>query len=201
MSSVIDICNLALANLGDEATVSSISPPDGSIQAAHCARFYPIARDQLLEMHAWSFAVTRVQLAETGTPPDQWTYQYALPASCIKVLKILPDGVTTDQDSEPFEMETLSDGTRVILTDAELATARYIKQVTDPSKFTPLFTSSLSWLLASFLCGPIAKDMGKKEAAYKTFMIEFARAAASDSGNVRRDPRQLFTPSSISARN
>ena len=57
MASEVDICNLALGHLGDNATVSSISPPEGSAQAEHCARFYPIARDALLEMHNWNFAM------------------------------------------------------------------------------------------------------------------------------------------------
>lgn len=201
MSSSIDICNLALAHIGDEASVSAISPPDGSIQASHCARFYPIARDQLLEMHAWSFAVTRVTLAATGTPPDQWAYQYAFPANALKILKVLPEGVATDEESEDFELETLSDGTRVILTNAELATARYIKQVTDTTKFTPLFVSALSWSLASMLCGPITKDLAKKEGAYKTFLVEFGRAAASDANSGRHDLRKSYNPTSVSARN
>ena len=50
MSTPVDICNLALARLGDEANVQSISPPDGSTQAALCAQFYPIARDTALTM-------------------------------------------------------------------------------------------------------------------------------------------------------
>ncbi len=50
MPSVVDLCNLALAYLGDDATVASIDPPEGSAQAEHCQRFYPIARDTLLQM-------------------------------------------------------------------------------------------------------------------------------------------------------
>ena len=50
MASEVDICNLALGHLGDNATVASLNPPEGSVQAQHCARFYPIARDALLEM-------------------------------------------------------------------------------------------------------------------------------------------------------
>ena len=56
MASVVDICNLALAHIGDDATVSSIDPPEGSAQAEHCKRFYAIARDTMLQMHNWNFA-------------------------------------------------------------------------------------------------------------------------------------------------
>ena len=48
MPSEVDICNLALGHLGDSATVATIDPPEGSAQAEHCARFYPIARDARL---------------------------------------------------------------------------------------------------------------------------------------------------------
>jgi hypothetical protein len=52
MSSVIDICNLALSHIGQAADVSSIDPPENSIEAEYCARFYPMARDTLLEAYA-----------------------------------------------------------------------------------------------------------------------------------------------------
>lgn len=63
MASEVEISNLALSRIGDSATVSSINPPEGSAQAEHCQRFYPIARNSLLEMHAWSFCDRRIQLA------------------------------------------------------------------------------------------------------------------------------------------
>ena len=36
MASDVQICNIALAHLGDTATVASINPPEGSAQAEHC---------------------------------------------------------------------------------------------------------------------------------------------------------------------
>ena len=56
MATEVDICNLALAHLGDDATIASINPPEGSAQAEKAARFYPIARNTLLELHSWNFA-------------------------------------------------------------------------------------------------------------------------------------------------
>ena len=62
MSSVVDICNIALSRLGDRATVTSIDPPEGSAQADHCRRFYPIALKTILATYNWSFATTRKEL-------------------------------------------------------------------------------------------------------------------------------------------
>jgi hypothetical protein len=76
-TSEVDICNLALANIGETAKVTSIDPVDGSAQAALCARFYPLARDSLLEMGTWSFAVERKTLTPTTNTRTEW--EYALP--------------------------------------------------------------------------------------------------------------------------
>ena len=96
MASVVDICNLALAHLGDEATVSSIDPPEGSAQAEHCARFYPIARDSALEGHDWNFATTRGVLALVGSAWPSWAYCYELPATCVRAISVLPPGALDD---------------------------------------------------------------------------------------------------------
>ena len=78
MASVVDLCNLSLARLGDEANVVSIEPPDGSAQAAHCARFLPMVRDSLLQAHAWGFALRREALLRVGTevPYLEWIMEY-----------------------------------------------------------------------------------------------------------------------------
>lgn len=96
MASDVDICNLALAHLGDEATVSSIDPPEGSAQAEHCARFYPMARDTVLEAHDWNFATTRGVLALVGSAWPSWAFCYELPSACVRAISVLPPGALDD---------------------------------------------------------------------------------------------------------
>ena len=96
MASEVDICNLALGHLGDAATVSSLNPPEGSAQAEHCARFYPIARDSLLELHAWNFSTTRVALASLGSDWPEWQYCYACPTDAVNLLAVLGPSVSDD---------------------------------------------------------------------------------------------------------
>lgn len=100
--SEVTICNLALSYLGDTATVASISPPDSSVQAQLCSRFYWVARNALLEMAAWGFATQRAQLAllwdtqaegwmpPVGWVPQTWRFGYALPSDVINALAVLP---------------------------------------------------------------------------------------------------------------
>lgn len=109
--SVVTICNLALGHLGDTAQVTSITPPDGSVQAQLCSRFYWVARNALLEMAAWGFATRRIQLAKVSNPTvntitdedgstqtscGTWRFAYALPAGTINILAVIPWDASND---------------------------------------------------------------------------------------------------------
>lgn len=218
MASEVQICNVALSHLGDTATVASLNPPEGSAQAEHCARFYPFARDTLLEMHNWSFATKRVVLPLLNVINGQWLYTYQLPSDNINIISVLsseaPDDYSalsympTDTGYQPFFMappamsytpqrysiEMLSTGQQVICTNQENALLRYTYRVTDTTKFSPLFTMALSWLLSSMLSGPVIKgDAGAAEGkrCYDMFMRHFVEATQSDA--VQRDikPNQV----------
>jgi hypothetical protein len=201
VSSEIDICNLALAHLGDTATVSSIDPPEGSAQAEHCARFYPIARDSLLEMHPWSFATKRALLALTTSPSWNWMFAYAQPNDALNLLSVLPDLASSDDPTQEFDSEVDDSGNEIILTNQETASLIYSCRITDPTKFSPLFTDALGWLLASHLAGPILKgDAGAAMAkqCLSMFAAILSKATASDSNQRKRRPDH--TPAFIAAR-
>lgn len=209
MASEVDICNLALGHLGDSATVSSIDPPEGSAQAEHCARFYPIARDSLLELHSWGFSATRMTLALLGSGWPEWAYCYASPGDAVGILSILADDATDDysvgsnygftQSGVPiigsgaytpqtFSQETLEDGSVVIYTNQVNAVCRYTRTITDTTVFSPLFVDALAWYLASYLAGPIIKgEMGAAEAkrCMTMFSAVFGRASTSDANSRR----------------
>lgn len=166
MASVAQICNMALSHLGSDARVASISPPDGSVEAGHCATFYDLARTEMLEPSSWAFSLKRAPLAQVSNPSATWTHAYALPADCQRALRVLrPSAALTvftqdaerdlrrdDCDSADFEIEA-----KVLLTNEPDATLVYVHDVVDTTKFPASFTSALSYLLASYLAGPIIK--------------------------------------------
>lgn len=204
MASVVDICNLGLSHLGDEATVVAISPPDGSVQAAHCARFYPIARDALLEMHLWRFNTKRVVLAEIDNPVDSWVYAYAYPSECLRPAAVLFPEATDDSDTQDFVVETLEDGSQVIYTNVPQATLLYAARTTDTTKYTPLFVVAVARLLSSYLAGPIYKgETGMKiaQAQLSIFTnVDFPRAAVADANARKSNAYKDFTPGGIASR-
>lgn len=221
MASEVDISNIALGHLGDEAAISAIDPPDGSVQASHCARIYPMARDELIEMHNWRFAVKRKALAllSTTEQPQEWAYTYSYPSACHRVIAVRPENEPTTGNSNlifdeqefltrphtfPFTIEALDDGTQVIYTNVENATVHYVATVTDPTKFSPLFRAALARLMASYLAGPIVKGKAGVEMA-KTQLELFEkiagpRAKASDANARREVSYDKFIPSSLAAR-
>lgn len=206
MASEIEICNLALAHLGDTATVASIDPPEGSAQAEHCSRFYPVARDALLEMHSWGFATKRVQLALLSSGWPEWNYAYAQPGDAVNILAVLPPNVTDDyvatvQLPQPFSCEIDATGAEVIYTDQVDAVLRYTALVTDTTKFSPLFVTALSHHLAGMLAGPILKgDVGAAEAKRQEAMMQFYLTKAKESDSAQRRVKIDHIPASLAAR-
>ena len=201
MSSAVDICNLALGRLGDAATVASINPPEGSAQAEHCERFYPIALNSLLELHDWKFATRSVTLSLLDTESWNWAYAYAMPSGLIKLLAVLPADASPDDEGHEYDTENTSTGQGLILTDLEDATLRYIAPVTDTTKFPPLFVDALAWLLASYLAGPLIKgDQGAAESKRCLQMAYAVIGQAKVSDANQRKSKPDHKPSWIAGR-
>ena len=165
MASDVQLCNTALSHIGSEARVSSISPPDGSVEAGHCAAFYDLARTELLEPGNWNFALKRALLAQTTNLSDTWAYAYVKPSDCQRALRVLRPSVTVtvftqdtvgartdDRDSAAFDIEG-----DVLYSNEPDAVLVYVRDVTDTNKFSASFNTAFGYLLASYLAGPILK--------------------------------------------
>lgn len=202
MASEVDICNLALGHLGDNATVASLDPPEGSAQAEHCARFYPIARDALLQSHGWNFSTRRIQLAQLGAAPTGWSYSYARPNDALDVFDIqAPNTQDYATRTNAYLCETDAEGNEVIYTNVENAICRYTARIQDPTKFSPLFVTALSWHLASMLAGPVIKgDAGAAESKRCAQMMQFYLAQAQHSDAQQRHVDMVHTPDWVAAR-
>lgn len=184
MASVVQICNMALSHIGSDARVTSINPPDGSVEAGHCATFYDLARTELLEPGAWAFSLKRATLGALDNTSEAWAYAYAKPSNCLRPLRILrpsmsvtvfnQDTVTAhidDRDSAPFDIEG-----DVIYSNEPDAVLVYVQDTNDTTKFPATFTAALSFNLAGFLAGPIIK--GNEGARLGDAMRQRAMSAA-----------------------
>lgn len=214
MPSPVEIANIALSNIGAENLVSSIDPPDGSVEAGYCATFYPIARGVMLEAAKPAFAKKRATLAGV-TNTSAWAYAYAKPSDCLKPLRLLPAEtlalIFSDDDTELALLDRLttveSDSARYeiegekILCDIEDATLIYVFDQTDTTKWTPLFGDAVAAMVASYLCGPLIK--GREGAAlgqqWRTQAYRLGAAAAASVANSTNE-RAEHIPDFIRAR-
>lgn len=185
MASDVDLANMALGHLGSEPVVTSLNPPDGTVEAGYVKRYLAIARQQALEMCTFAWTKKRAILAEVDNPSDVWTYAYARPADCLIPLRVLQvtqvrqttwpfspivneDDVRifTERGSAEFEIEGTS-----ILTHEPEAVLLYKRDITDLTKTSSTFVGALSYLLASYLAGPIIKGSEGANTAQKLKQI------------------------------
>lgn len=114
----IDICNMALSGIGDSGQIVSLD--DGSEQAALCKRFLPEARDSLLQMRQWGFALRRRQLVSIQRP-EPAVYQhfnscYVMPADALNAFTVLPP-VTSPSTFDHTAVATSSYSTTFVTND------------------------------------------------------------------------------------
>lgn len=209
MASDVQICNMALSHVGSDARVSSINPPDGSVEAGHCATFFAQCRLELLELGNWNFSLARAPLAPVPNLSTVWSYAYALPATYLRALRVLSKGTgltvfnldtanyTPDEgESAPYEIEG-----GVLYTHEPDAVLVYVTDVVDTAKFTPSFTSTFSYLLAGYIAGPIVR--GNEGAKLGDSMRQRAASLAASSATVAANAsstKNEFVASQLRAR-
>jgi hypothetical protein len=149
-SKEVDICYQALDVIGAKVGTFTVDLQTGNV-GVKCNRHYAQTRKELNRDFEWPFATKRVKLsAETKTPDFGFDYQHKLPKDYARLK--LNDSVEDSQlVDERFEIE----GDYLLSDDSEVNIV-YIRNVTDPDEFDPLFTRILILRLALKLRPTIA---------------------------------------------
>lgn len=180
--SEVDVCNLALANIGDSGTVTSINPPlpADSRQATVCAQYYDLALNKVLQRHNWDFALRRTSPTAITTDRTEWLYSYSLPSDFVGVHAVLSKDATDDvsingsRTTIKYAVEIDSTHTRRLYTNEPDVILRYYAKVKDPTQWTESFVIVLGWQLAAMVAPPLIKgEAGMKAAQHATQMVEF----------------------------
>lgn len=179
--SEVSICNEALGLIGQTQISGSLL---GSTNESdrQCSLRYPSIRDSMLEDHMWNFAEKRSQLAAlTETPDFEYDYYYQLPADCLKARMLY-------ETEEPFRVEADDR----IATNASSAKLLYTAQITDPTKFSPLFVSALKYRLAAELAMVMTTNRTLADTLYAKADAELSRAKMRDSQEGTARKRRRF---------
>jgi len=157
MNAPEQICNLALSRLGCKNTVSSISDPK-SPEERLCKIWYDSCRQIALKKLAPNCALGRKIVPKLSTAPVfGYAYAYQCPTDCLKVL-----GIGDIQDKE--NNYAVEEGK--ILTDEDYENGmnlRYVKNLTDVSKFSIEVILAISAEMAEKMALPLAQDEKKLE--------------------------------------
>ena len=172
MTAEVDIFRLAMAHLDDRPIASA---DDDTTQARLCRAHYDGCRDAVLRAHPWNVAMRRVQLAPlTDDPPFEWTYQFQLPADCLRLLPVTEDGAE-DGRPVPYNLEG-----RRILADVQPLKIRYVTRLTDPGAFDPLLTQAIAAHLAMTIAGAITGKRTVAQAAAEMYRVKLIEARRVD---------------------
>lgn len=185
MASAIDVCNTALARIGQVGNIASIDPPEGGAISEACSIFLPIAVQEMLESFPYSFACRRATVALLSEKPIGYRYAYRLPADCLRVLDLLKGEEQLDDEDYPYstvicegeygfplhgrgdtrwDVEAI-DGVPSLLTYVKVDAVRYLSGKTNVGMFSATAADALAWLLASKLAGALlGGDAGAKMA-------------------------------------
>lgn len=145
VTSVIQICNLALLRLGAD-TITSLD--DGTVATNLLTIYYDQCREELLREHFWNFAVSRVSLASSGAPAFGFSYQYQLPSDFLRVKEI-------HKQCFSFSIE----GQTIVTNQAAPLNLIYVRDESDPTKYDALFVRALVLSIA-IKCGTRIKGDG-----------------------------------------
>ncbi len=135
------ICNMALSDIGAKRINDFVT--DTSTPAIQCRLHYEPTRDALLRSHWWRFATDRKKLSQDTTDPVfEWDNQFDLPTDFLR-MKSPYENRFSNENIHSYALE----GDKFLTNDSTVQ-IRYIKRVTDPTEFDPLFVQVLAKQLA-----------------------------------------------------
>lgn len=169
--SVVEICNNALQDLGEEPVMSLA---DDTKAARLCNQRWPSVRDAVLRAHPWNCAMRQVELARCAEPPLwKWAFQYTLPADFLRVIAL-----TGADGSLVTQWEVL--GKRVLCDEDAPVRMAYVRRETDPALYDPLLGETLSARMSAVLAYPLTGSTSLSQAFWKTYSDKLREARGVD---------------------
>lgn len=171
----IKICNFALTEL-HASLISAFPPTETTNEATLCDLYYATARNFVLADHPWSFAIRRLGTQATLATAPEWGFKraYAYPPDALRLLQL-------EDPFDEYQVELSSAGTKIIVSDVNLAKLKYIKEVTDPQLFSPQFAFALAKFLKHLLAGPLTGSRELAESALQEYRLFMQNSKTTDS--------------------
>ncbi len=179
MSTDVEVCNMALARLG-QTTIDSLS--DTGVLADQCNLNYEQTFYDLLGSYEWPFAVTRAQagLVDGGVNYTPYAYKYNVPADSLKLINIL------NADYTDSVAEWVIEGNILYTDEINPLYVKYIDRTVDITNVPESFIEPLYLRLASKMCIKITQDQSLLTALLQEYAAAFQTALAVLGANDRQ---------------
>lgn len=167
----VEIINIALARLG-ESPIQSLE--EGSAPANAAKLLYASERRATLREYPWSFALKQAALARSSQSAADFRYVYALPADCLRAVRVRGSGGNAPCFSVRGDK---------LYSDESSVTLEYVADMDDGDLFDSKFTEAFSYRLASALAMPVKSSpelMGSFMNLYKELISDAAVQSARE---------------------
>lgn len=178
----LEIANSALQKVGAEM-ITALN--DNNKRAKLVNEQYSKIRDMLLHRYAWNFSIFRDTLTADLTAPEyEFGFRYAVPADCLRVLEL-------EHTEYDFRVES-----GYILCDlADEIKIKYIKKITDTTKYSALFCELLATAIAVDIAYPLVQSNSLKETLKQEYaeLLREARSLNSQEGTPKEFYKGFYT--------
>jgi hypothetical protein len=209
MTTIVDICNLALSAIGNRSTITALA--EDSPEARACNLWYSPTLTAMLRQTNWNFARETRVLARTkalpGTPENTasvvsytwastlpappYKYEYIYPTDAARIRFIWPVGepippasydqyYSTIRPPVPFEVAIGSGETKVILTNERNAIAIITEFVAAPDNWGASFQLALISELAYRIAPALTGDKELVAMMKNQAIMDLREAQVSD---------------------
>lgn len=171
VASAEEICNLALAKIGHEGFITSLTEDSKGARVMN-ALYVPV-RDAVMSQHLWRFARKRAVLAPLTDEPvfknETGEYYFQYPDDCLRI-------IGTDKDFFHAGLPWAREGNRIVA-PATVLKIVYLYKVTSPVYYDACFVDALACRLAAEAAMSIVKDRDMKIVMQKEYDKSIVRAA------------------------
>ena len=179
MASVIDICNRALSQIGDEIGITSID--DDSKPARYCKLLYADTRDYLLRSYPWRFSLKKWRLAPVEEKPlYRFKNAFQLPTDCLRIWRL-------EKPLMPYEVV----GKRVEA-NTDVFSFLGCARIEDTTQFDAMFTEALVLRLAVELAQPLTGDTNKESYLLQKYTITAQEAKTATAMEGMQDTYEIL---------
>ncbi len=170
-TSVIEICNNALQDLGED-TITSLT--DNNKGARVCNQRWPATRDAVLRAHPWNCAMSQAELPAGATAPVwKWDYQYQLPVDFLRIVRVV-----NNQEREISQWEVQG---KIILCNEEAPIfISYIRRETVVQYYDALLDEALSARMSAALAYPLTGSTSLAQAFWDVYREKILEARGVD---------------------